>query len=315
MNKVNQVSSNEPWKDWSKHPVHQKYKCGAKLGAGAFSQVHSGVTIKTGEPVALKIVFKERPGLKKSNITVLRNEVAVLRSLNHKNIIGLKGVIEDDHQIAIVLEKVNGPELEKHVKKVGHYSEERAAYVFYQMVAGVGHMHAESYLHRDLKPENVLVVEEPTKDPKQKLHIKLIDMGMSQLYDESAPVKGVMGTPGYMAPECREMQNHSAAMDVWSLGMMLFYMLRGKLPYTQTQIQKYLYTNIDLPQTAAFSARTGNQQPFSPELESLLISMLKLDPSKRPSCKEILAERWFAQKAPGITTSNLEGEQGRWSYE
>jgi len=217
--------------------------------------VHTGTNHTTGEVVALKVVFKERPGLKPSNIQVLRNEVAVLRALNHKNIIALKGVIEDDHQIVIILEKVNGPEMHEHLKKVGFYSESRAAHMFYQCVAAVNHMHEEGYLHRDLKTENVLIVEDPGKTKDDKLHIKVIDMGMALKISKDHIYKGVMGTPGYMAPECRGMMPHRPAMDVWSLGMILFEMLRGKLPYTKTQISKYLYTSINIAETDAFKSR------------------------------------------------------------
>jgi len=305
-NQFNEVSSKEPWKDWSAHPVHQKYKCGHKLGAGAFSQVHHATHLKSSEQAAIKIVFKERPGLKKKYIQVLRNEVAVLRALNHPNIIGLKGVLEDDHQIAIILERVHGPEMQKHLDKVGHYTEDRAGHIFYQVAQAVHHMHMEGYIHRDLKPENLLFVEAPSRDPEEKLTIKLIDMGMSLKFDPDTNVSGALGTPGYLAPEARDMKPHTYVMDVWSLGVILFQMLRGKMPFTKAQIKKFLYTTIDIPRTAAFKARTGNQKEFTADLEDLLTKMLQLQPQARPNTREILEHPWVAKYAPRGYLSNLQ---------
>mmetsp|Transcript_16478 Transcript_16478/g.42239 ORF Transcript_16478/g.42239 Transcript_16478/m.42239 type:complete len:419 (+) Transcript_16478:262-1518(+) len=305
-NQFNEVSSKEPWKDWSAHPVHAKYKCSSKLGAGAFSQVHHASHVRTNEEAAIKIVFKERPGLKKKYIQVLRNEVAVLRALHHPNIIGLKGVLEDEHQIAIILERVHGPEMQKHLDKIGHYSEDRAGHIFYQLAQAVHHMHMEGYIHRDLKPENVLFVEAPSKNPEEKLTIKLIDMGMSVKFDPETSVSGALGTPGYLAPEARDMKPHTFAMDVWSLGVILFQMLRGKMPFSKVQIQKFQYTTIDVPRTGAFKARTGNQKEFSSHLEDLLTKMLQLQPQGRPSTKEILEHPWVAKYAPRGYLDNLQ---------
>lgn len=134
------------------------------------------------------------------------------------------------------------------------------------------------YLHRDLKPENVLFVQKPTESANDHVTVKLIDMGMATKFNPSQPVRcvkplpptvsralvpvfvelltalsasivscsGAMGTAGFLAPECCHRIPHSPAMDIWSLGMLLFTMLTGRMPYSHSQIERLHYPEIPI---------------------------------------------------------------------
>jgi len=287
-------SSAEEWAQWDNHPARQQYEVLEEIGEGAFSKVVRGRHLGTHEEVALKVVHRLRPGVKPHHWEILHSEKETLQALRHPNIINLKESFEDNFQLVMVIEWLRGGELLEHLKSVKHYNEQKAAQLFRQIADAVRFMHEKGYLHRDLKPENVLFVQKPTESPNDELTVKLIDMGMATQFNPSQPVRGAMGTAGFLAPECCHRVPHSPAMDVWSLGMLLFTMLTGRMPYSHSQIERLHYPEI--PITKSPGVQSQRFLNLSRDAQELLLSMLQHDPIVRITAEEVINHRWVVSE-------------------
>uniref|UniRef100_A0A061SES5 Kinase-like protein n=1 Tax=Tetraselmis sp. GSL018 TaxID=582737 RepID=A0A061SES5_9CHLO len=296
----------EEWAQWDTHPVREHYEILEDIGEGAFSKVVRAQQLTTGEEVALKIVHRMRPGVKPHHWEILYGEKETLQALQHPNIITLKESYEDEAQLVMVLERLKGGELLEHLKAIKFYCEQKAAQLFVQIARAVNFMHEKGFLHRDLKPENILFVESPTESPDDQLTLKLIDMGMATRFNPATPVRGAMGTAGFLAPECCHKVPHSPAMDIWSLGMLLFTMLTGRMPYSHTQIERLHYPEI--PITKSPGVQSQRFLSLSTEAQELLLGMLQHDPIIRMTAAEVLQHQWvitegLAKPAPAAQSA------------
>mmetsp|Transcript_33989 Transcript_33989/g.60690 ORF Transcript_33989/g.60690 Transcript_33989/m.60690 type:complete len:439 (-) Transcript_33989:334-1650(-) len=305
-NGVSTFEDGEEWAQWEAHPSREHYSAGEDIGEGAFSKVVKAKHKVTNEEVALKVVHRLRPGVKPHHWEILHSEVDTLRALRHPNIINLKESYEDNNQLVMVLELLQGGELLEHLKSVKHYSEQKAAQLFRQIADAVYFMHEKGYLHRDLKPENVLFVQKPSESPKEAVTVKLIDMGMATKFNPSQPVRGAMGTAGFLAPECCHRIPHSPAMDIWSLGMLLFTMLTGRMPYSHSQIERLHYPEI--PITKSPGVQSQRFLNLSKDAQELLLGMLQHDPIIRMTAREVMHHNWVVTEglAKAPMTSEIE---------
>jgi len=298
---VSNFEDGEEWAHWEGHPAREHYTAGEDIGEGAFSKVVRAKHKSSGEEVALKVVHRLRPGVKPHHWEILHSEVDTLRALRHPNVINLKESYEDSYQLVMVLELLQGGELLEHLKSVKHYSEQKAAQLFRQIADAVYFMHEKGYLHRDLKPENVLFVQKPTESANDHVTVKLIDMGMATKFNPSQPVRGAMGTAGFLAPECCHRIPHSPAMDIWSLGMLLFTMLTGRMPYSHSQIERLHYPEI--PITKSPGVQSQRFLNLSKDAQELLLGMLQHDPIIRMTAREVMNHNWVATEGLAKTAS------------
>ena len=148
-----------------------------------------------------------------------------MSAIKHKHIIRLLEVFETNQYLFMVLEYAEGGDLLHHVNNVKAMTEEEAKKVFKQIVLGVAHCHCRSVLHRDIKLENILIGE--------KGNVKLCDFGISQLIeDPNLLIVEKSGTPPYMSPESFSEKGFNGFMsDIWSLGVLLYAMVCGKMPF------------------------------------------------------------------------------------
>ena len=165
-------------------------------------------------------------------------------------------------------------------------TEDEARPFFKQIVYGVAHCHCHSVLHRDIKLENILIGENG--------NAKLCDFGISQLVED--PKKIVFnnaGTPPYMSPEqCSERGYSGFMSDIWSLGILLYTMVCGQMPWTSNNYRVLKFEikrgHIEVP---LYHPKTNFK--YSPEIKDLLHAMCKVDPTKRITIPEILQHPWF----------------------
>eukprot|EP00891_Asterochloris_glomerata_P002490 jgi/Astpho2/2490/gw1.00048.123.1_t len=200
------------------------------LGEGAFAQVVLAKHKKIpGKYMALKVVFMQNPDLDEEHKAVMRGEAQFLRALSHPGIVSCEDVVEDGKQMVLVMEHLRGGQLLDDLHKIAedNYTEQQAATIFKQAAEGVAYLHENNIMHRDLKPENIIFASDPVTaraDPT-RLKVKLIDLGMAAKLDASKPIRGALGSPGFISPEIIHGAEHDFSMDMYALGVILFVML------------------------------------------------------------------------------------------
>lgn len=278
-----------------------KYELSRTLGEGTFGKVKYAINTETGEAVAIKVLDKEK--IQKQNMgNQLKKEISIMKMVRHRYVVGMKEVLASKTKIFIVLELVTGGELFDKIVSVGKLPEDSAKYYFAQLVEGVEYCHSLGVCHRDLKPENLLLDDHG--------NIKISDFGLSSLYVGDADAGSASrtellhttcGTPNYVAPEVLADQGYDGKKaDVWSLGVILYVLLAGFLPFDESTIVAL----FDKIQKAEYSYPSW----FSPEVREVLDRILIVDPKKRITLKELKVHPWLQpamlaiQKDPSSST-------------
>ena len=194
-----------------------KYKIVSTIGSGGFGTVYLAEDTWIDKKVALKVPHKQ--GV---DFGELLREPRLLASLNHPNIVTILTAEKQENVFFIVMEFVPGETLEALVAREGALDVARALDYTCQICNAVDHAHRQGVIHRDLRPSNVLVAESGM--------VKVADFGTSRFLEIAAHGTTIIGSPPYMAPE----QFHGKAVfasDVYSLGVTMYQMLTGDLPY------------------------------------------------------------------------------------
>jgi serine/threonine protein kinase len=198
-----------------------------------FHQVKLGTHKDTGQTVAIKIVEKSmlnsRPSLKRK----IEREIAVLKVIDHPNVLRLFDVFETPQSLFLVLEHVQGGELFDYLVGKGRLPPSEALTFFQQIISGLDYCHTCLICHRDLKPENLLL--------DSNNQIKIADFGFASLMRDDDLLETSCGSPHYAAPEVVQgLKYDGTASDVWSCGVILFALLTGKLPFDDDNIPRLL---------------------------------------------------------------------------
>ena len=194
-----------------------KYRILSPLGSGGFGTVYLAEDTWIDKKVAIKIPHRQN-----LDFGELLREPRLLASVSHPNIVGITTAEKQDGVFFIVMEYVPGVTLEHIIATDGPLEVARAVDFAVQICNAIEHAHAQGVLHRDLRPANVLVTE--------KDQVKVADFGTSRFLEIAAHGTTVIGSPPYMAPE----QFHGKAVfasDIYSLGVSMYQMLTGVLPY------------------------------------------------------------------------------------
>jgi 5'-AMP-activated protein kinase, catalytic alpha subunit len=257
------------------------YRIIRQLGGGSFGKVkRKNYAVAehrvTSSLVAIKILNKreiqERNLMKK-----VKREVQILESLDHPNVIKLYEVIETSTNILLAMEFLPGGELYNVIERNGKLPENQARVYFQQLIAGIDYIHQKGYSHRDLKPENILL----DKDG----YIKIGDFGLSNLMPVGDYLKTSCGSPNYAAPEVVSGTKYCGnEVDVWSLGVVLYCLVSGRLPFDESTIPA-LFNKIK-------AARFDMPYYFSDTLKDLILRILTIDPISRITVAQILKHQW-----------------------
>jgi len=257
----------------------KNFRLDSTLGSGSNAQVKLGVHKDTGNKVAIKIVAKAHLEEKDSRGT-LEKEIGIMHLLDHPNIVHLYDVQETREHIFLVLEYVHG-DLYELVSKRGRLPERDTEKIFKQLVSAVDFCHKHKICHRDLKPENILIDENMT--------VKLADFGMSEVMMEQYLTLSC-GSPHYVSPEIILGQPYDGTkVDIWSLGVILFVLLTGQVPFNAPSVRKLLNLII----SSKFTAPNLDTFSVSKNGKDLVSRMLTKNPEKRITMPEILAHPFF----------------------
>ena len=170
----------------------------------------------------------------------LHKEIQTLSQMDHPNIMALFEVIDTRMNVNLVMEMCNGKSLYHYIKKKENMRlpEELCRVIFRQLVDGIAYLHSNDIVHRDLKLDNILI------DPSDGNRIKIIDFGFSIRAPADQKLTLFCGTPHYMDPDISRKKDYNGhAADVWALGVILFILLTGKLPFFG-EFEQDLYRKI-----------------------------------------------------------------------
>ncbi|MDX2160538.1 MAG: protein kinase [bacterium] len=218
--------------------LNNRYRLVAQQGSGGMAVIYRAIDQALGRTVAIKIL---RPSLTNDPAFLARfkNEARSVANLAHPNIVTVHDVGHDDQTHYIVMEFVEGQDLKKIIKMMGGMPPDRVLNLAIQICGGIGFAHRAGLVHADVKPQNILV----TKDDV----VKVTDFGIAQALSDATPGEKqsvVWGSPHYFAPEQAKGERPTPASDVYSIGIVLFEMLTGRLPYTGANQQELALAHI-----------------------------------------------------------------------
>ncbi len=201
-----------------------RYEVIEELGKGGMGRVYRVFDKKLQEPVALKLLNPEI-SFNAQAVERFRNELRFARKIAHRNVVRLFDLGEEGFSHYITMEYVEGENLKRFIKRSVQLNPAKAVGLALQVSEGLAEAHRLGVIHRDLKPQNIMI------DPEG--NARILDFGIARFVDsETVTASGVMiGTPEYMSPEQIDMKEVDGRTDVYSLGIILFEMLTGKVPF------------------------------------------------------------------------------------
>ncbi|XP_063682097.1 testis-specific serine/threonine-protein kinase 3-like [Bolinopsis microptera] len=254
------------------------YIFGDVIGTGAYAKVRRCYSEKFKSHVAVKIVSKK--SAPKDYLTkFLPREIQCIHKLRHKNIVRVLEILETERSMYIVMQEAEKGDLLDFINaNQRKIAENDAKAYFQQILEAVEHCHVKNIVHRDLKCENILF----DKD----MVIKLSDFGFARTINpESVQLKTHCGSLAYAAPEIVKGKDYDGRIsDVWSLGVVLFAMVNGKLPFNDTSVKNLL---------AAINKGITFQSNVSEACRDLITAMLMTDCARRAKIKDLLKHSWF----------------------
>ena len=207
------------------------------LGSGSFGKVLLVENNVTGMKRAMKII-KKSLSFQKSNEETVLNELNVLKTIDHQNVVKIYEYYVDNLNYYFITEYCPEGDLFD-VMNNNELSEEQVACIMYQILLAVNHIHKLNIMHRDLKPENVLISK---KEENGLYRVKICDFGTSHLFEEGEKEKKVIGSAFYIAPEVLK-KKYDFKCDLWSCGVIMYVLLTKKIPFLG-DTQKELRSSI-----------------------------------------------------------------------
>lgn len=255
----------------------------SKLGFGGFSEVKLCLHIPSQQKRAIKIIPKDIISIESIDNKHSLKEMTLLKNLNHPNIIKAYEIYEDSMKFYIALEYCEGGSLYTKLRAIKKIPQLEVADIACQIFLGVSYLHDKGIIHRDLKPENILLTG------NCDYSIKIADFGSACLKNEAKSLNGIAGTPYYLAPDVLK-DAYDEKVDIWSIGIMLFQLITGLLPYKGKSVDEIKKRILAKP----FKVKP---EYLSVNARNLLVDffqgLLNVDPRMRFSAKEALEHPWI----------------------
>uniref|UniRef100_K3WM37 Protein kinase domain-containing protein n=1 Tax=Globisporangium ultimum (strain ATCC 200006 / CBS 805.95 / DAOM BR144) TaxID=431595 RepID=K3WM37_GLOUD len=289
-----ETSTNPP----NPNSFEEQYTLGKMIGSGTFSVVRDAIHKPTGQKYAIKCIKRE--GLSAEDIEALTTEVAILKQMNHPNIMILHDFFSEEKYYYLVTEFMAGGELFDRIVEKAYYSEREARDLVKLLLEAIKYCHDADIVHRDLKPENLLLT---SKDDDAS--IKLADFGFAKKIEFNGDgLVTACGTPGYVAPEILEGRAYGKGVDIWSIGVITYILLCGYPPFHDDN-HNALFKKI---KKGKYQFDSPYWDHVSDEAKDLISKMLVVNPAERATVGQLLEHRWVtgAEVATVQLTSALE---------
>jgi len=274
--------------------ISGRYQLGDRLGSGGMSTVYKAVDRVLERTVAVKVLAEHLSDDEKF-VARFRREALAVAKLIHPNIVQVYDTGVDESRHYIVMEYVEGRSGAQLLQSRGRVGPEAAVEIGVQSCAGLEYAHRQGIIHRDVKPGNLMVLggpagrrgAPPTDAPTEEMTVKLTDFGIARAAEQTrlTQVGSVVGTAAYLAPEQARGEEATPAADVYALGVVLYQLLTGRLPWEGTTL-------------AELAIRRENERPLAPSsydaevpetLSTAVLRALEGDPALRYTTARELA--------------------------
>jgi len=306
------------------HRFGGRYEAVEILGQGGLGTVYRGVQVSLQQTVAIKVL---KPTVSSDPQVVRRfyNEARIYATLNHPNVVSIHdfGQSERDQTLYLVMEYLPGIDLEQFLQQKGRLEGPLLAQLMIQALQGLAAAHRLNIVHRDLKPANVMILEPDSNRP----HVKLLDFGISKIdgasiatpaddtvdwsaldvdINQDTLVGQISGTPHFMSPEQCQAKPLDARSDIYAMGVVLYQVISGELPFQATTPMEMLRKHVFEPPRAFSEIDEDLRVPRL--LEDIVMQCLEKNPDARfQTADELLqAMEDFLQENVGKNIMTLE---------
>ncbi len=277
------------------------YKKIKDLGSGSYGNVYKAKNLIMDNIVAIKVIEKVQENM--IDDLEIKNEINILKTLSHPNIVKIYEFFDTPIYYYIVTEYCKKGELFAYIKN--KYNEKQLAVLFYQVFSGLVYLHEQKILHRDLKLENLMIseIEKDVITEEEYFWIKIIDFGTAKIFEKNRAEKAVIGSSYYIAPEVLK-QRYNEKCDTWSVGVILYMTLVGAAPFdgkTDNDIIKRI-------KIGKYNKNEPRLLEHSEEVQDLVSRLLEKNIDKRLSAKEAINHPWFNKYGGRRIFSNYKPE-------
>ncbi|GFH58735.1 ribosomal protein S6 kinase alpha-1/2/3/6 [Chaetoceros tenuissimus] len=287
-------------KTLTKGKVGQKfdniYQLDQKLRQGRISGIWKGARreAENGMELAIKVISVDKCNLQEESR--IMNEVAILQSLNHPNILRLHDFFEESPNFFIVMELMEGGDVFDKIVEKTQYTEKDAKELVRSLLKGVEYIHTRRVAHRDLKPQNLLLAS-----LESDVLVKIADFSFARRVHTPKSLFTRCGTPTYVAPEILKNHPHDESADMWSVGVIAFVALVGYPPFIEED-QRVLFRKIRLGEYCFYDE---DWEGISADARDLISKLLIVDPDHRCTASQAINHKWITGDDSGLSTRDI----------
>ena len=259
------ISNKEPLKGEEEQKISQKdFEKIKIIGKGSFGNVYLVRHIKTNKFYAMKILSKALIKQREEEYHTISERI-LMAKLNFPLIVKLHYCFQDKKNLFFIMDLIQGGDLLYHLRRYHNFDDEKTSFYISEIILILEFLHNNSIMYRDIKPENILI--------DKTGHIKLVDFGLSKIFEKNKKMYTMCGTAFYMAPELINKQGYNCDADWWSLGCLMYELLSGNPPFQMDKKNDVNTLHFELP--------VKMDNCFSEEAKDLINKLLVIDPSKR----------------------------------
>lgn len=251
------------------------------IGKGSYGKVFLVEHKETKKVYAMKVLKKAAILDERGKERVI-TERDIIMQIKHPFIVRLHYSFQTEKKLFFILDFLNGGDLYTHIVTGGKFSEKRARFYTAELILALDHLHKNGIVYRDLKPQNIIIDSDG--------HIKLTDFGLSKTNFEQDQTHTICGTIKYIAPETISGKQYNHLVDWWSLGIILYRMITGKLPYPTNKNSEVRIYIVE------WEIEVSRKKVQSPVTRDFIEKLLTKDPSKRLGAngvEEIMEHEYF----------------------